>query len=198
MDKREHVVMLLVGRTNSGKSSLIKKLCERSNFTALQSYTTRAKRSDEDNDHIFVNKKEYLRAKENGEIAVDAEIAGNYYYSTIEQLYNSDLYTINPAALDKLFALNIPGIRFVVVYVSCSDKTREERALKRGDNKHDFRLRDFAERQEFRRFVADEKWDYAIKNIDFPKSYSVLKWISQVENVWKNHLEDSTYVEDGD
>lgn len=188
--QNEHVVILLVGRTGSGKSSLIKRLCERTGLRELCSYTTRPKRSDADVDHIFVDTEEYLRAKENGEIAIDGEIAGNYYYSTVEQLYNADLYTINPEALDRLLAMDLPNIRFVVVYIACPDKIREERAMKRGDDKHKFRIRSYSERQEFRKFAMEEKWDYAINNLDFPKSYSVLKWITQVENLWKNHLEE--------
>ena len=190
MENKEHTVILLVGRTGSGKSSLINRVCERTNLTALQSYTTRPKRSESDSDHIFVNVEEYIRAKENGEIAIDGEIADNYYYSTIEQLYNADLYTINPEALDRLLAMDLPNIRFVVVYISCPDKIREQRAMERGDSKHNFRVRDFSERQEFRKFVTEERWNYAINNLDFSKSYSVLKWITQVENLWKNHLEE--------
>lgn len=185
MDK-EHIVLLVVGRTGSGKSSLIKKLCEKNpGLKSLCSYTTRPKRSESDDDHIFVSTEEYFRAKENGEIAIDGKIAGNYYYSTIEQLYNSDLYTINPEALDRLLALHLPDIRFVVVYISCPDEVREERAMKRGDDKKKYRVRDFSEKQEFRKFVSEEKWDYVINNIDFPKSYSVFRWISVVEGLWK-------------
>ena len=181
----EHVVILVVGRTGSGKSSLIKKLCERTGLKELCSYTTRARRSESDNDHIFVDIEEYLRAKENGEIAIDGEVAGNYYYSTIEQLYNADLYTINPEALNRLLAMELPDIRFVTVYISCPDKIRETRAMARGDDKHKYRVRDFSERQEFRKFVAEEKWDYVINNLDFAKSYSVLRWVSQIEGLWK-------------
>lgn len=189
MKNEEHVLIAVVGRTGSGKSSLIKKLCEKTGLRELQSYTTRPKRSESDRDHIFVDEATYLQAKENGEIAIDGEIAGNYYYSTIEQLYEADLYTINPEALDRLLALNLPNIRFVVVYISCPDKLREQRVLKRGDNKHEYRVRDFAESREFRKFVQEEKWDYSIKNIFFPKALSVLRWISQVEGTWRNHME---------
>lgn len=187
----EHVVILVVGKTGSGKSSLIKKLCERTGLKELCSYTTRLKRSESDNDHIFVSAEQYFQAKENGEIAIDGEIAGNYYYSTIEQLYNADLYTINPEALDRLLTMELPNIRFVTVYISCPDKIREERAMKRGDDKHKFRVRDFSERSEFRKFVTDEKWNYAISNLDFAKSYSVLRWISTVEGVWQNNKEEA-------
>lgn len=191
--QNEHVVILVVGKTSSGKSSLIKKLCERTNLKALQSYTTRPKRSETDNDHIFVDVEEYLRAKENGEIAIDGEIAGNYYYSTIEQLYNADLYTINPEALNRLLEMDLPDIRFVIVYISCPDEVREARAIQRGDDKRKYRVRDFSERQEFRKFVQEEKWDYAINNLSFPKSYSMLRWISQIEGAWKNHQEDKRH-----
>ena len=186
MENNEHVVVLVVGKTGSGKSSLIKKLSEKTGLRPLLSYTTRPQRSEADNDHTFVSADEYFRAKENGEIAIDGEIAGNYYYATIEQLYNADLYTINPEALDRLLALNLPDVRFVVVYISCPDKLREQRVIKRGDDKHKYRTRDFAERSEFRRFVADEKWDYSIKNISFPKAYSCLRWVTQIEGLWKN------------
>ena len=81
--------------------------------------------------------------------------------------------------------MNLPNIRFVVVYISCPDKIREERVLARGDDKHKYRVRDFSERSQFRKFVAEEKWDYVINNLDFPKSYSVLRWIATVEGLFK-------------
>lgn len=182
---KEHTILLVVGKTGSGKSSLIKKLCERTGLKALCSYTTRPKRSEADNDHIFIGVEEYLRAKENNEIAIDTEIAGNYYYSTIEQLYEADLYTINPEAFDRLLSMELPNIKFIVVYISCPDNIREERVMARGDDKHKYRVRDFSERSEFRKFVAEEKWNYAISNLDFAKSYSVLRWISTVEGLWR-------------
>jgi guanylate kinase len=190
MNNKEHVVMLIVGKTGSGKSSLIKRLCERTGLKQLLSYTTRPRRNKDDNDHTFVKLENYTRAKENGEIAVDTEIAGNYYYSTIEQLYEADLYTINPKALDILLALDLPNIKFVTVYISCPDKEREARAIKRGDDKFKYRQRDLAERSEFRRFVSEEKWNYAINNTNFAQAYSTLRWIAIVSGLWKQRKED--------
>lgn len=188
-----HTVLLIVGKTGSGKSSLIHKLCENNNFNQLISQTTRPRRNDSDNDHIFVTVEEYLRAKENGEIIAETEIAGNYYYATKEQLYDADFYTIDPKGQEMLLSMNLPNIKFVTIYISCPDKIREQRVVQqRGDDRNNYRTRNLSERSQFRQFVADEKWDYSIKNTSFVNSYSVLKWICNVECLWKNHEEDNT------
>lgn len=187
MSSKEHTVLLLVGRTGSGKSSLINKICERTELKQLISYTTRPRRNDTDNDHIFVTIDDYIQAKENGEIAAETEIAGNYYYSTKSQLYEADFYTVDPQGRAMLLSMELPNIRFVTVYISCPDDVRMDRAInRRGDDKQIFRTRDFSERQQFRKFITEEQWDYSIKNLDFARTYSVLRWIATVEGVFKN------------
>lgn len=193
MSNKEHTLILLVGRTGSGKSALINYLCERTGLKQLISQTTRPRRNDQDNDHVFVKVEDYQQSKNNDEIAADTEIAGNYYYATKQQLYDADLYTVDPIGRERLLSLDLPNIRFVTVYISCPDELREQRALEiRGDNKQTYRVREFSERQQFRKFVADEQWDYSIKNIDFAKAYSTLRWISQVEGLWKNNKENTS------
>lgn len=195
MSSKEHTVLLLVGRTGSGKSSLINKVCERTELKQLISYTTRPRRNDTDNDHIFVTIDDYIQAKENGEIAAETEIAGNYYYSTKSQLYEADFYTVDPQGRAMLLSMELPNIRFVTVYISCPDDVRMDRAInRRGDDKQIFRTRDFSERQQFRKFITEEQWDYSIKNLDFARTYSVLRWIATVEGVYKNK-EDASNVE---
>lgn len=192
MQSKEHVVLLLVGKTCAGKSTLAKMLCERTGLKQLVSYTTRARRNENDNDHLFVTVDDYLQAKANGEIIAETEIAENYYYSTIDQLYQADAYTIDPAGLDYLLSADLPNIKFVVVYISCSDEERRLRSEKRGDEKRAYRVRDISERQQFRRFVSEEKWDYSIRNNNLARAYSVLRWIATVEGVYKNNKEGET------
>lgn len=193
MQIKEHILLLIIGRTASGKDFLTKKLCERTGLKQLISYTTRERRINEDDTHIFVSQDEYQTMLTNGDVAVDTNIAGNYYWSTIKQLYESSVYIIDYIGYKKLKELNLPNLRLVSVYINVPDKIREERALnKRKDDRSKFRTREFAERQQFRDMLKNADFDYAISNIDFAKAYSTLHWISQVEGLWKNNKEDTT------
>lgn len=190
---KEHVLLCVMGRTACGKDSLVNKLCERTNLTAITSYTTRPRRENEGDTHIFTTKDVYEQMKEGGNVAAYTEIADNMYWTTVEQLYENDVYIIDPIGVNTLYALNLPNLRIVTVFINTPDKIREDRALNsRGDDKQKFRLRDFAERGQFREMLKDANFDYAISNVNFAKAYSVLRWISEVERVRKNHEEDKS------
>ena len=192
MDNKEHALLCILGRTASGKDSLVAKLCERTNAKQLISYTTRDRRNGEGETHIFVTEEEYHTMLDNNQVAVDTNIAGNYYWSTIEQLYETDIYVIDYVGLKKLRELNLPNLRLISVFVNTPDDIREERALQlRKDDKAKFRIRNFSEAPQFRELLKNADFDYAISNVNFAKAYSVLKWIATVEGVWKNNEEDT-------
>lgn len=193
MKNNEHVLLCVMGRTASGKDSLVNLLCERTNYTQIISYTTRERRVDEGDTHIFVTIEDYKRMKENGQIAAYTEFAGNFYWTTIDQLYEHDIYIIDPIGIEVLKNLNLPNLRLVTVFINTPDTIREERAIgKRKDNKDKFRTRNLVERNRFREMLKNANFDYAVSNIEFPKAFSILKWIANVEQVWMNHKEDST------
>lgn len=193
MENNEHVLLCVLGRTASGKDSLVNKLCERTGLSAIISYTTRPRRENEGDTHIFTTKETYEQMQAEGNVAAYTEIAGNLYWTTIDQLYTNDVYIIDYDGIKTLKALNLPNLRLVSVFINTPDKIREERALNmRKDDKKKFRVRDFAEAGQFREMLKNADFDYAISNVDFAKAYSVLKWISTVEGVWKNNKEDTT------
>ena len=193
MVNKDHTLLCVMGRTACGKDSLVNKLCERTNMTAITSYTTRSRRENEGDTHIFTTKEVYEQMQAEGNVAAYTEIAGNLYWTTVDQLYENSVYIIDYDGLKTLKALNLPNLRLVSVFINVPDKIREDRALnKRKDDKIRFRTRNFAESSQFREMLKNADFDYAISNIDFAKAYSTLHWISQIEGCWKNNKEDTT------
>lgn len=193
MENKEHVLLCVLGRTSCGKDTLVGKLCERTGLTAITSYTTRPRRENEGDTHIFSTKEVYEQMQADGNIAAYTEIAGNYYWTTIDQLYEHSVYIIDYKGVETLRQLNLPNLRLVTVFINTPDDVRKHRALnKRGDDRIVFMKRDMAEREQFRAMLRNADFDYAISNIDVAKAYSVLRWITTVEGAWKNNLEDDT------
>lgn len=191
MENKEHVLLCILGRTSCGKDTLVNKLYERTGLTAITSYTTRPRRTNEGDTHIFSTKEAYEQMMVDGNVAAYTEIAGNIYWTTIDQLYQHSVYIIDPRGVETLRALNLPDLRLVTVYINTPDEIRKERALnKRGDDRLTFMKRDMAEREQFRVMLRNADFDYAISNIDVAKAYSCLRWIATVEGAWKNNLKE--------
>lgn len=187
---KEHVLMCVMAESAAGKDKLVNELCNRNHLTQLISYTTRARRANEDDTHIFVDEETYQQMKDDNNIAAYTYINGNHYWSTINQLYESDFYVIDPRGIESLKALNFPNLHLVTVYINVPEDVRKERAKLRGDDMNVYRNRCLSEREQFRDMKKNMNVDYVVPNVDFAKSYSVLKWIATVEGVWKNHQED--------
>ena len=107
METNEHVMLCVLGRTACGKDSLTNKLCERTKLNAITSYTTRPRRENEGDTHIFTTKEVYEQMKAEGNVAAYTEIAGYLYWTTIDQLYKNDIYIIDYDGLKTLKALLI-------------------------------------------------------------------------------------------
>lgn len=185
---KEHTLLCVVGKTACGKDSLVNKLCERTGLKSITSYTTRPRRANEGDTHIFVNEDDYNQMCQAGIIAAFTQIGQYKYWTTIDQLEDADVYIIDYEGIKTLRALNLPNIRLVTVFINTLDEIREERALnKRKDDKFIFRKRSLDEAAQFREMLKKADFDYSISNIELPKAYAVLRWISEIEGCWKNH-----------
>ena len=193
MKDKEHTLLCILGKTASGKDFLTNKLCERTGLKQLISYTTRERRINEGDTHIFITDAEYQQLQNEGQIAAFTQIGQYKYCCTIEQLYDADVYIIDYEGLKHLRELNLPNLRFVTVFINVPDNIREDRALnKRKDDKMKFRSRSFAEHKQFGEMAKNLDFDYSVSNIEWAKAYSVLRWIATVENIWKVNKEDIT------
>lgn len=193
MNNKEHVLLCVMGRSASGKDTLVQKLCERTGLKQIISYTTRERRVNEGETHIFISDDEYQKLESTGQIAAFTQIGQHKYCCTISQLYEHDVYVIDPIGVQHLRELNLPNLRLVTVFINVPDSIREERALnKRGDDKLKWRVRNRNEAEQFRQMLRDADFDYAVQNLNLPRAYSVLRWIATVEDVIKNNTEDTT------
>lgn len=176
-----HKLFCIMGETASGKDTLTKKLCEDTGMKAIISYTTRPRRTNEGDTHIFVDDSVYEQMKDN--LAAYTEINGFRYWTTIEQIYDNDIYIIDSNGLETLENLGLEDIDLCSIYINVPIDVRLERALYRGDSLEDFFSRNKSEMRQFIQMKAAGGFDYAISNLNEDKAYAVLKYIVEVETV---------------
>ena len=176
-----HKLFCVMAETGAGKDTLVKRLCEDTGMKAIVSYTTRPRRTNEDDTHIFVDDSIYEQMKDN--LAAYTEINGFRYWTTIEQIYDNDIYIIDPNGLETLENLGLEDIDLCSIYINVPIDVRLERALYRGDSLEDFFSRNKSEMKQFIQMKAAGGFDYAISNLNEDKAYAVLKYIVEVETV---------------
>lgn len=123
-------LILLVGKSGSGKTTVAECLEKYFHLKMLESYTTREPRYENERGHIFITQSEYLTLKNK---LATTYFNGNYYCCTQEQCDEADVYVIDPHGV-KTFERNYKGDRkTVIVYLQIGMWMRFYRMLKRGD-----------------------------------------------------------------
>ena len=128
-----HTVFLIIGKSGAGKDTIVKELCSRYGYKQLISYTTRQRRYEGENTHIFISEDEYEAHKASGDIVAYTFYNGNHYFATRGQLYECDLYVIDPAGVDYLKE-RISNVNLVGIYLDIDRTTQMIRMMKRGDS----------------------------------------------------------------
>ncbi len=138
-------MILIVGRSGSGKDFLAKEL-SRSGLKQVMSYTTRPPRRPDENTHIFIKPEESAAYQD--KIAT-TEINGYEYFATKQQMKDNDIYIIDPHGLYELLD-HCPDISFTVVYIQADYQMRQKKALDRvsltDQDKRDEALKIFVDR----------------------------------------------------
>jgi guanylate kinase len=182
--KGEHgMIYLIVGRTGSGKNHLA-KLLEQRGLKEVKSYSSRPKRYDGEDGHIFISPEEVDQYEEK---AAYTKIGDYEYFTTMKQINESDVYIIDPNGIKELVK-NMPETTFHIVYVYADEMSRKLHAVNRADNKLKeedvFNKRNKAEDEQFTEF---EKTFGRLPEEDNP---------FMAENITCCYKYDNTYDED--
>lgn len=164
------MIIAIVGKSNSGKTTLAKELEERSVFQGIVSYTTRDPRPNEINgeDYHFVSNEEFNKMELTGNLSLvktfhvqkgDMLVPVRYGFSS-STLYNAahncNIYymLVDPKGLDEL-QTRYGKDKVKSIYLAVTYTTRFLRGNERGDDLKEL----------FRRFEADDRDFYDMEAV---------------------------------
>lgn len=125
-------LLLFVGRSASGKTTIANLLSEKHGYKQVESYTTRTPRFDGERGHIFVNEEEF---KNLGELAAYTYYNNNHYGTTFDQLNECDIYVIDVPGVEMLLQKMQENERPIsIFYFDVSVHNRILRMKSRGDS----------------------------------------------------------------
>lgn len=153
-------LILIVGRTGAGKSTIARKLADMFKRPIVKSYTTRPMRegeTEETADHIFIDAKDV--ALYSDDFAAYTKIGDYEYFITWSLLedYASKgaIYVIDPVGVWNLQkSLKDAGkeMDLNILYIKANEETRMNRLRMRGDDEIEIEKRLMAEADQFDEF----------------------------------------------
>lgn len=127
-------MIVLVGESASGKSSIEKFLVDNCGYNKIVSYTTRPPREGEVHgiDYNFITKSQFRRLKEQEFFAETAEYRGWYYGIAKKDCTDDKVAVLTPHGLRQIS--KIDGINTISFYINVPRRDRLIKILQRGDD----------------------------------------------------------------
>ena len=155
-------LMLFVGPSGSGKSTVANLVESKCGYRQVWSYTTRPKRYEDEEYHIFISDKEFDNL---GELVAYTEYNGYRYGTTFTQLEECDTYVIDVQGIETLLQKQNFTSPIRIIYFDTTVYTRINRMIDRGD--HDNAI--------VARLLQDEEYDWLHKLNSLVWHYSNLE-----------------------
>ena len=177
-------MIVLVGESASGKSSIEKYLVDNYGYNKVVSYTTRSPRPNEVDgiDYHFISIDEFKSLKEQGFFAETA-IYNNWHYGTAKEDCTDDkIAVLTPHGLRQIS--KVDGINAVSFYINVPRRDRLIKILQRGDDIEEAYRRSLSDVGQFDG-IADEV-DYIINNDGYKKS---------IEEISREVMKDVDFLE---
>lgn len=161
-------MIILVGESASGKSSIERHLVDNYGYNKITSYTTRAPREGEADgiDYHFINLEQFYKLKAEGFFAETA-MYNNWHYGVAKEDCTDDkVAVLTPHGLRQVSRL--PNVNVISFYISVPRRDRLIKILQRGDNIEEAYRRNLSDIGQFDG-ISDEV-DYIIHNDSYKKS----------------------------
>ena len=127
------LLLCLIGKSGSGKSTIAERLNRRFGYVQAKSYTTRPVRVDDGNDintHTFITREQIADFQD--DIVAYNEYNNNAYFVTRKMLEGCNLYVVDKEGLIQLYK-NYHGKDILAIYIDCDSSIASRRMAERGD-----------------------------------------------------------------
>lgn len=161
-------MIVLVGESASGKSSIEKCLVESYEYSKVVSYTTREPRENEKDgvDYHFISVEQFIKLKSEKFFA-ETSVYNNWYYGIAkEDCADDKVAVLTPHGLRQVSALK--GINVTSFYICVPRRDRLIKILQRGDNIEEAYRRNLSDIGQFD--GIEDEVDYIIHNDGYKKS----------------------------
>ncbi len=154
----------IVGKSGSGKDSIVNYLCDRYGYTKVQSYTTRKPRADPQDkyNHTFMTELDFQRDKYDDKVIASTYFDGHHYWTTPDMLDNADFYVIDIQGLKEL-KRKYKHRKIISIYIDARDDIRIRRMRKRGELPSEIGKRFKNDKEKFSEADSYD-FDWAVKN----------------------------------
>ena len=151
-------MLILIGKTASGKDTILNKLVREHGYKKIVTYTTRPKRKKEIQDitYHFISEDEFREKIESGffmEYKEYHSAQGTWYYGSAKENYEmSDEKTAIILTPDgyRDFLRECPNVNHKSIYLYSNNKTLEKRLIKRGDDSKEAERRLDSDNKDFK------------------------------------------------
>lgn len=124
-------LLLFVGPSGCGKTTVANELECTKTYKTIQSYTTRAKRYEDEVGHIFISEDEFDNLND---IVAYTQYNGFRYCTTKEQLDEATTYVVDLPGVETLLQNYETTRQIIVFYFDTTVTTRINRMVDRGDS----------------------------------------------------------------
>lgn len=123
-------MLLIVGPSGAGKTTISGFLNLRNGWSSIESYTTRAPRYDGEEGHTFITNDEFDRLTD---LVAYTEFNGHRYGCTAQQVDDNQIYVVDVPGVETLLQNYKGNKEFLAIYLDVSQTECRSRMAQRGD-----------------------------------------------------------------